>query len=242
MKNIDYLTISNEEEYLKHLKRVARNLTMPRVRSLNHELTAFFEGIDLESLLRKSHKVLELGCGCGYTLRDLRDRFGVKAYGIDLDLFNLKFSDLIASVIGISTGVRFRTGDIQNLPYNDGTFDFVFSYKAFEYVLDKLQGLKEAHRVMKIGAKAFIDLETVTKSAPPSVQPPIEEILEKYPNDGQLTVKMVPIPEAVVPDFGTHNSRRITINKSSKAPLIFPPLMQSYSRIVVPEAISIYKT
>ena len=135
---------------------------MPRGRSLvNKELACFFEGIDLEGILKTGAKVLELGCGCGNTLRSMQERFGIVPYGIDL-FFDGNLKDLFTSYFGFGKGIRFRADDVESLPYQDGEFDFVLGYKSLIYVPDKIKAVKETHRVLKIGGTAVLEIDAYT--------------------------------------------------------------------------------
>jgi len=94
-------------------------------------------------------QVLDLGCGKGRALVDLARRFPHhQYYGIDL------------AVDDRSPGrqVLIHEGDVQELPFADGTIDVVYGEYAFPYVTDKLRGISEAHRVLRKEGRGFIDL------------------------------------------------------------------------------------
>ena len=95
--------------------------------------------------------ILELGCGKGQMVQELR-REGYAAFGCD-------FID--------TKGVSDFTRDIQKqfddgillpikilpyrLPFEDNTFDYIFSSQVFEHVMDYDITLKEIHRMLKPG-------------------------------------------------------------------------------------------
>jgi SAM-dependent methyltransferase len=89
-------------------------------------------------LLRKSNmlpltgrKVLDAGCGDGSVLRDLL-RYGAREadlHGIDL------LQDRVASAQTTLPQADIRLGDIQSLPYEDGSFDLVLGFTLLSSVL-----------------------------------------------------------------------------------------------------------
>ncbi len=94
-------------------------------------------------------QVLDIGCGKGRALVDLAQRFPQhQYYGIDLEVEN-------RSPV---PQVFIHEGDLHHLPFADRTFDLVYSEFAFPYVTDKLQGIREAHRVLVKRGRGFIDL------------------------------------------------------------------------------------
>lgn len=91
--------------------------------------------------------LLVVGCGAGIEAAILAQRLNVKVTGIDIenafDTKALEFADL-------------RTGDAMNLEFEDGSFDFVFSYHALEHIENPLKALQEMHRVLKTGGGYWI--------------------------------------------------------------------------------------
>ena len=100
-------------------------------------------------------RVLEIGCGCGseaerfaragahYTAVDLTDA----AVSITRQRFHL------ASLRG-----RFVQGDAENLPFADGSFDFVYSHGVLHHTPDTPRTIREVHRVLSPGGRAVIML------------------------------------------------------------------------------------
>lgn len=217
----------------KHLSRV-RASTMIRDRGLSTEIVAFFKDAEIRSFLRRGKKVLELGCGDAFIVRDLADKYLLDPHGIDLmeppreiGLRNGVFAGMGRSLkekIGLVKRVKFVRGDIHELPYREETFDFVYSYMAFPYLLDKLGALKEAHRVMRVGARAVIQFDMKgEKRAYQGIRPQLESILEKYPNAHQLSCADIDIPFPVPSGWV---NKRVVIDKTSREPLDFPELLR----------------
>lgn len=108
-------------------------------------------------------RILEIGCGQGETLRDLRKQFPhLEYHGIDIAL--QKFTERPTK------GVYLHEMDAQKLDFPEEYFDIVFSVIAFPYIVDKLRGMREAYRVLKTNGKGIITLD-------PSYFSPSGEIL-----------------------------------------------------------------
>lgn len=207
---------------IRQLHRYIVRTDMPRGRSLlNKELTCFFEGIDLKKTLNKGAKVLELGCGLGNTLRSMQRDFGIVPYGIDL-LFYGSLKDLFASYSGLGNGIRFRTGDVESLPYHDGEFDFVFGYKSLVYTPDKLKAVKEAHRVLTIGGTAVLEIDAYTDEKSRFL-PDARKIAAAMQND-QIRMDDVGIWDEKLGFYSEliHTSTRVIVNKRDNRPLKLP--------------------
>lgn len=86
-------------------------------------------------------KILDIGCGTGQALAGL---IGCgELYGIDLN------KDSFAYVQDKFPKVHFVVGDACHLPFEDKSFDFIFSLDTIECVKDYESMIKEAARVLK---------------------------------------------------------------------------------------------
>jgi SAM-dependent methyltransferase len=95
--------------------------------------------------------VLDLACGAGRHLRELRRR-GHRALGTDLSLTLLAQGHDLPRV----------AADMRELPFVDGTFDWVLnfftSFGYFENERENMQVLEEIVRVLRPGGRCLIDL------------------------------------------------------------------------------------
>lgn len=93
-------------------------------------------------------RILDVGCGGGWRLRDLV-KYGAKGehmHGIDL------FEDAIAQARRINPGVDFRCGNAEALPFQSKSFDVVMQFVVFTSVLEtdmKHNMAEEMLRVLK---------------------------------------------------------------------------------------------
>ena len=83
----------------------------------------------LEMGIEQGERILDLGCGNGWVTRRLAQLTGAPTVGVD------GASSMIERATGLSKGldnVSFQHARFENLPFEDGTFDRVFSI-ASEY-------------------------------------------------------------------------------------------------------------
>lgn len=218
---MEKLTLADKVE---QLHRDLAKTVMPRARPFGKELECFFDGIDLGEVLKPGSKVLELGCGYGNGLRAMQENFGIIPHGIDL-FFYARLLDLFPTFLGLGKGIRYRLGSVESLPYEDGQFDFVFSYKSLIYVPDKLKAIKEAHRVLKLNGAAMLEIDAYTGKEF-RYFPRAEEIIAAS-GDNQISVSDVEIWDGKLGFYAqpVHTATRAIITKKDNKALLFPELV-----------------
>lgn len=137
----------------------------------NDDLGWLFEGVDFNKL--KNGRVLDLGWGGDSSiLKRLAQKYGIIPYGVDLEgpgeddntrlrsRFNIA-GEFLRQSLGLQKKERFVRGNILSLPFASGNFDLVYSTAVFPFLPleDKLQGIKEAHRVLRNDGLGVIDFE-----------------------------------------------------------------------------------
>jgi ubiquinone/menaquinone biosynthesis C-methylase UbiE len=139
--------INNLDSYLQSL--VATNpLQEPIFRRAIHALD-----------LQQGSRGLDVGCGIGLQALLLAEavRPGGHVTGVDLSPEFLVYARDIAEKAGISERVSFQEGDMNNLPFDDDTFDWVWSANCAGYAPgEPLPLLKELARVVKPGGSVII--------------------------------------------------------------------------------------
>lgn len=100
--------------------------------------------------LPKNAKVLDIGCGTGSQLASLKEQ-GFEVSGIEPSENMRKHAQ---SILPSGTVID---GSVIALPYEDNSFDFVYSIEVFRYLSDEdnLGGMKEIRRVLKPGGVFF---------------------------------------------------------------------------------------
>ena len=94
-------------------------------------------------------RVLDVGCGTGYALRQLADRLpaATELAGIDPAPGMVR----VARDSAHDQRLRFLIGAAEQLPAPDGTFDLVLSTTSFDHWRDQRAGLTECARVLAPG-------------------------------------------------------------------------------------------
>jgi SAM-dependent methyltransferase len=117
--------------------------------------------------------VLDVGCGAGAFLA-LVDGRGAEPHGLDAS------ESLIALARERLPGADVLVGEMEALPWPDGTFDLVTGFNSFFFANDMVAALREAGRVAKPGAPVVIqvwgahercDLEAMKQIARPFLPP-----------------------------------------------------------------------
>lgn len=101
--------------------------------------------------LGASHHVLDVGCGIGGTARCLAHEFGCRVTGIDLTEEYCRAAEMLSARAGFADRVDYRQGDATHQPFEDDTFDVVWSEHAAMNIPDKARLYAEMHRVLKPG-------------------------------------------------------------------------------------------
>jgi demethylmenaquinone methyltransferase/2-methoxy-6-polyprenyl-1,4-benzoquinol methylase len=109
--------------------------------------------------LPKGSRGLDAGCGIGLQAMLLAEATGPKGQvtGLDLSSVFLDYAEQLVKKCELSKRVSFREGDIGKLPFEDNTFDWVWSSDCAGYPAgDLLPLLREFSRVVKPGGTVTI--------------------------------------------------------------------------------------
>lgn len=92
--------------------------------------------------------VLDFGCGAGGVVKELRAN-GINAYGCDIGF--KKCHGIETDEMSARNELRLIDTKPYKIPFNDNTFDFVFSDQVFEHVQNYEESLSEISRILKPG-------------------------------------------------------------------------------------------
>lgn len=103
------------------------------------------------SLIPQGGRVLDIGCGTGAMLTQLKSRFD-EVYGIDIS------SEAVR--VALQNGVQASVVDlnITSLPYEDDFFDVVTILSTLQYFIDLDKTLRECHRVLVPGGMLILSV------------------------------------------------------------------------------------
>lgn len=104
----------------------------------------------------RGKRVLEIGVGSGCDFRNWVEN-GARVSGIDLTEAAIRLTAEHLKVKGLNGlddgGHELRTADAERLPFEDRTFDIVYSFGVLHHTPDTQAALAEAHRVLKPGGE-----------------------------------------------------------------------------------------
>jgi len=123
-----------------------------RGRAATVELAQFLE-------LNGSERILDVGCGIGGPSRYLAKTFGCRVVGVDLTPEFCRVATMLAERTGLSDKVQYRQGNALAMPFEDLSFDVVWSQNVVMNIADRNRLYCEIHRVLRPGGRyAFSDV------------------------------------------------------------------------------------
>ncbi len=112
-----------------------------------------------ELRLAKGSRGLDAGCGIGLPALLLAEAIGPAGHvtGLDLSPAFLRYAEEVVRESALSDRISFQEGDVSKLPFDDDTFDWVWSVDCVGYPAgDLLPLLRELARVVKPGGTVAI--------------------------------------------------------------------------------------
>lgn len=97
--------------------------------------------------------VLDLGCGIGGPARFLAATYGCRVTGIDLTEAFVGVARMLTDRCELADQVDFHQGNAMDLPFEESSFDLVWSQNVSMNIPDKAAFYAEAFRVLKPGGK-----------------------------------------------------------------------------------------
>lgn len=111
--------------------------------------------IDIDNINRKS--ALDAGCGGGRYTVALKKMGFAKATGLDWSQEGIATAQERLAATD-ETSVEFKNGSVLEMPFEDESFDFVYSNGVLHHTADLNKGLSELFRVLKTGGDGFLYL------------------------------------------------------------------------------------
>jgi len=160
---------------------------------------------DLVSRLPKVDglRVLELACGTGVVTRRLREALPESATVVATDLTEAMIAYAQAAVA--ADGIVWQQADAQALAFDEGSFDVVICQFGFMLLPDKVQGFREARRVLDSDGVLLANVWH-SLDANPAVGAVHASLAELFPDDP---------PRFLETPYGYHDSERIRADMSA---------------------------
>jgi SAM-dependent methyltransferase len=163
--------VISEERFRRKLPFRARGLD-----ALERHVGAIVAEVDARLARRGPVRILELGCGWGTALLELRARYGarVELHGLnrvpddgDSDVLLRNAAEGGLPLDAASLPALHYADVARGLPFPDGRFDIVYSQVAWLYFANKVGVLQEVIRVLADGGLAAIDADELRSNLPP---------------------------------------------------------------------------
>jgi tocopherol O-methyltransferase len=130
--------------------------------------------------------ILDVGCGIGGSTLYLAKKFGCQATGITLSPVQATRAIARATEACLDSQVDFTVANALAMPFEDDTFDLVWSLESGEHMPDKEKFLGECYRVLKPGGKLILatwchrETDSVAGDLTPSEVAHLKEIYRVY--------------------------------------------------------------
>ncbi len=105
----------------------------------------------------RGKKAIDAGCGGGRYTIALRKLGLGHVIGLDMSVAGLEDAHRRVKECGID-GVEFKKANVLDLPFEDETFDFIWSSGVLHHTTDMQTGVNELLRVMKLGGCGYLYL------------------------------------------------------------------------------------
>ncbi|MDY8134273.1 class I SAM-dependent methyltransferase [Aquimarina sp. 2201CG5-10] len=95
--------------------------------------------------------VLDVGCGLGGPCRMLADEYNCQTTGIDLSNEYIRTANKLSELVDLNSKTTFVQGDATELPFENNSFDVVWTQHVQMNIPDKEKFYSEINRVLKTG-------------------------------------------------------------------------------------------
>jgi MPBQ/MSBQ methyltransferase len=114
-----------------------------------------------------TERVLDVGSGLGGPSRYLAWYYGCRVSGVDLTAEFVRVAEMLTRLTGLVDKVDYRQGNALDLPFEDASFDVVWSQNAAMNIADRERLYREMRRVLKSGGKLALQEVAAGPGGPP---------------------------------------------------------------------------
>lgn len=100
--------------------------------------------------------VVDVGCGIGGSSRHIARKYNCTTRGITLSPYQANRGNELAKEQGLESQCSFQVADALDQPFEDNSFDLVWSLESGEHMPDKSKFVNELFRVANPGGKVII--------------------------------------------------------------------------------------
>jgi ubiquinone/menaquinone biosynthesis C-methylase UbiE len=117
--------------------------------------------------LSGNERLLDVGSGLGGPSRFLAWRYCVQVSGVDLTAEFVRIAEMLTRRTGLVGKVDYRQGNALELPFDDASFDVVWSQNAAMNIADRDRLYREMRRMLKPGGKLALQEVAAGPGGPP---------------------------------------------------------------------------
>lgn len=143
---------NNIEAQYKTPKNLITRISIHEKYSTNHQ--SFADWIIEHYDIRPGFRILELGCGTGDMWKGHIDLLNGCAH-LTLTDFSVGMLEQAKQNTSSSDLIDYRVVNIEDIPYDDASFDMVIANMMLYHVPDLSRGLSEVRRILKQGGKFY---------------------------------------------------------------------------------------
>ena len=156
-------------------------------------------------------RVLDVGCGIGGSARFISTACDCQVTGIDLTQELIDVARELTSRCGLDGRIEFFQADALDMPFEDATFDHVWSHNVIMNIEDKSGLFAEIARVLRSGGRT---------SCSEFVRGPGAEPIYPLPWASDASSSFLPTPDemrAAMESEGLHVVEQIDLNETNQA-------------------------
>lgn len=145
--NLGYFFVMHGSQHFGYYPTGRSNVSEWEAQKAHHDVIA--KNLNLQS----EDKVLDAGCGQGFVAADIATRYHCHITGIDITPYVVSRAQNRAKKAGLTNKTTFICGDYQALPFEDNSFDKIYTVETLCHAPNLEKALSEFDRVLKPGGK-----------------------------------------------------------------------------------------
>lgn len=153
-----YLVNNLYDNILEKLKSIGVGVNKVKRTDLSRVDEFHVRGLEVskelaQNIISNNLKVLDVGCGLGGPARMLADEKNCMVTGLDLSQEFIDTAKALSKLVNLDSKTTFLKGDALDLPFENNSFDVVWTQHVQMNILEKKKFYSEIFRVLKTGGK-----------------------------------------------------------------------------------------